>query len=210
MKASASGSDAGHVVSIFRYPVKSMMGEEVAETQVTERGVVGDRGFALVDLQTGRVASAKNPRQWPNLFEFAASYLDTPTVSGKPARVRIALPDGASVTTDEEDVDSRLSAAVGRGVRLAGDSVPGATAEGYWPDHDWLADRDRGVRVYPPGRHLFRRGDDPPGDHGNARSSFVTDAGQPLRAPSVPPEFCDRGRRGLRGVPRESNGSAER
>ena len=52
----------GTVAGLWRYPVKSMMGEELNATEVTERGVVGDRHYAVVDPSTGKVAGAKNPR----------------------------------------------------------------------------------------------------------------------------------------------------
>src|SRR5213076_1135583 len=60
----------GSVVGLWRYPVKSMMGEELNAAEVTERGMVGDRQFAVVDASTGKVAGAKNPRKWGNFFDF--------------------------------------------------------------------------------------------------------------------------------------------
>src|SRR5712691_9174271 len=53
--------EGGSVVGLWRYPVKSMMGEELNAAEVTERGLVGDRHFALVDGSTGKIAGAKNP-----------------------------------------------------------------------------------------------------------------------------------------------------
>jgi uncharacterized protein len=137
-------SSAGRVVAIWRYPVKSMMGEELNATLVTERGLLGDRALALVDVETGKVASAKNPRRWPNLFDFRAAYIEPPVDAGSSPLppVRITLPDGVTLTTDEKDVEARLSAGVGRPVRLASGDLAGATAEGYVPDVDWLAQRD--------------------------------------------------------------------
>jgi hypothetical protein len=38
--------EAGSVVGLWRYPVKSMMGEELNAAEVTDRGLVGDRQFA--------------------------------------------------------------------------------------------------------------------------------------------------------------------
>lgn len=132
----------GRVVAIMRYPVKSMMGEELNASVVTERGLLGDRAFALIDVETGRVASAKNPRRWPSLFDFRASYVESP-VDGRPLPpVRITLPDGEALITSQADIEARLSTAVGRPVRLARQAAAGATAEGYWPDHDWLPQRD--------------------------------------------------------------------
>ena len=140
--ATSQQSSAGRIVSIWRYPVKSMLGEELNAAEVTEQCLLGDRAYALVDEETGKVASAKNPRRWPNLFDFRASYIDSPRASGSLPAVRITMPDGESVNTDQANIDSRLSASVGRTVRLARSAVKGATAEGYWPDHEWLAQRD--------------------------------------------------------------------
>jgi uncharacterized protein len=51
----AGQTRAGSVVALWRYPVKSMMGEELNSSQVTERGLLGDRQFAVVDRATGKV-----------------------------------------------------------------------------------------------------------------------------------------------------------
>ncbi len=47
-------SNVGTIASLWRYPVKSMMGEEPNASLVTERGLLGDRAFALVDRETAR------------------------------------------------------------------------------------------------------------------------------------------------------------
>jgi uncharacterized protein YcbX len=119
-----------------------MMGEELNSTAVTQLGLLGDRAYALVDAETGKVASAKNPRRWPNLFDFRAAYVDAPTAGPAPSPVRITFPDGTLATSDEPDVEARISSSVGRRVRLARSAPDGAAAEGYWPDHDFLAQRD--------------------------------------------------------------------
>ena len=63
----ATKTEVGSVVSLWQYPVKSMLGEELNATEVTERGLLGDRAYALVDSADGKVATAKNPRKWPAL-----------------------------------------------------------------------------------------------------------------------------------------------
>ena len=63
MNQAQTATATGTVVSIWRYPVKSMLGEEINSSYVTERGLVGDRSYALIDQETGKVASAKNPRK---------------------------------------------------------------------------------------------------------------------------------------------------
>jgi uncharacterized protein YcbX len=135
-------SVVGKVVEIWRYPVKSMMGEELNATEVSERGLLGDRAYALIDTDTGKVASAKNPRLWPNLFDCRASYVEPPRDARSLPPVRITLPNGECLTTDQADVEPKLSASVGRTVRIAQSSDEEVTSEGYWPDHDWLAQRD--------------------------------------------------------------------
>src|SRR5215471_9123626 len=140
--AMSHGPEVGRVVGIWRYPVKSMMGEELNATAVTDRGLLGDRAFALVDVQTGKVASAKNPRRWPTLFDFRAVFVEAPGGNRPLPPVRITLPEGDTLTTDHADAEPRLTAGLGRPVQLVSKAGEGASAEGYWPDHDWLAQRD--------------------------------------------------------------------
>src|SRR5213593_3168545 len=108
----------GSVVSLWPYPVKSMMGEELNASAVMERGLLGDRAYALVDSADGKVASAKNPRKWPQLFDFRAAFIDTPRTGGKLPPVRITLPDGTLVTSEQRDVNQILSRALHRDVSL--------------------------------------------------------------------------------------------
>lgn len=61
----------GRVSSILRYPVKSMLGEELESVAFDQRGVVGDRQYALIDDETGKVVSVKRPRWWGRMFELA-------------------------------------------------------------------------------------------------------------------------------------------
>jgi uncharacterized protein YcbX len=66
--SSAALTELGTVVSLWRYPVKSMLGEKLQIAQVMDHGLLGDRAYALIDATDGKVATAKNPRKWPNLF----------------------------------------------------------------------------------------------------------------------------------------------
>src|SRR5438128_7982913 len=94
-------TEVGSVVSLWQYPVKSMMGEELNASEVTERGLLGDRAYGVVDGADGRVASAKNPRKWPTLFAFRASFLDAPQRGAKVPPIQITLPDGTLATSQE-------------------------------------------------------------------------------------------------------------
>src|SRR5947208_7618142 len=96
--------EAGSVVGLWRYPVKSMMGEELNAAEVTDRGLVGDRQFAVVDASTGKVAGAKNPRKWGNFFDFRADYVEPPQRGSKLPAVRLTLPDGTGVTRQPQEL----------------------------------------------------------------------------------------------------------
>jgi uncharacterized protein YcbX len=132
----------GSVASLWRYPVKSMLGEELSAAQVTDRGICGDRAYALIDPESGRVVSAKNPRQWGNLFSFRAAFVEGSQPSASLPAARITMPDGASFSSDEPDIDARLSALLGKPVRLTSSVPAAARAQGYWPDYNWLSDPD--------------------------------------------------------------------
>ena len=128
----------GTAVSLWRYPVKSMMGEELNSAEVTERGLFGDRVFAVVDRATGKVASAKEPRKWARLFEMRAAFVKPPS-DGEIPLVRITLPDGEIVSSTQEDLDERLSELFGREVSFAATAPEQPSLEEYWPDIEGLA-----------------------------------------------------------------------
>src|SRR5919197_1230900 len=106
------------VTAIWRYPLKSMIGEELDASGVTEQGLLGDRAYALVDADTGKVASAKNPKRWPNLFQCHAAFTEPPDLARELPPVRITLPDGATITSDDPAIDDAMSDMVGHRVAL--------------------------------------------------------------------------------------------
>jgi MOSC domain-containing protein len=113
----------GKVRALARYPVKSMLGEQLDEVFVTERGVVGDRAYALRELVTRHIASAK---KFPKLFEFRSSY-DSQPAPGRVAPVTIELPGGRKIHAEDNDASEAISAALGRKMIL--ESSSGAHAE---------------------------------------------------------------------------------
>ena len=124
-----SGAALGTVTKLWRYPVKSMGGELLTEAAVGTRGLAGDRGWAIVDSDTGKVASAKRPKLWGPLLEFSARYASEPDPDGPAAAVTITTPSGAEVSSDDPDRDARLSEAVGRAVTLVAVVPEGAAYE---------------------------------------------------------------------------------
>ena len=143
------------MVSIWRYPVKSMMGEELNASDVTERGLLGDRAYALMDQVTGKVLSAKNPRKWGKLFDFRASLAEPPVRSAKIPQVRIDLPDGDVVTSGQPNADSLLSQALGAQVRLTTPFLEKPSYEEYWPDMEGLSNRDKVTEEVMPPQTFF-------------------------------------------------------
>jgi hypothetical protein len=122
-----------------------MMGEELNSSEVTDRGLLGDRQFAVVDRATGKVGGAKNPRKWATSLTFGAAYAEPPKLGARISPVRITLPDGEVVSNDRADLEQILSCAFGRDIAFAEARAEGMTsgvAEEYWPDMAGLEHRD--------------------------------------------------------------------
>src|SRR3954447_5911091 len=103
----------------MRYPVKSVVGEDLTAVEVDQRGLAGDRLWAVRDAD-GKLGSGKSFSRFTKmdgLLSLSASY-DGPTPV-------LAFPDGTSVRSDDPAVHELLSRHVGRAVRLAReDDVP--------------------------------------------------------------------------------------
>ena len=143
--------------AVYRYPVKSMLGAELDTTVVGARGVIGDRAYALVDRETGKIASAKNPRRWGVLFRCRADFVAEPQPGVDPPPVRITLPDGTEVESDDPQADDVMTRAFGRSVRLESQPADGAVYESYTPALEGIPDagddtvRDSPVGIVAPG-----------------------------------------------------------
>jgi len=117
------------ISSLWRYPVKSMAGEEVEAVDVTAAGLTGDRAYALVDTANGKVGSAKSVRKFGGLLKSQARFV-TPPATGAPAPpVRITLVDGAVCRSDQPDLDAVLAAAFGPQVSLVSAAPSGLMLE---------------------------------------------------------------------------------
>jgi uncharacterized protein len=131
----------GWVTALWRYPVKSMLGEELEQAEVTLTGIVGDRAYALIDVSTGNVVSAKNPRKWQQLLQFHSAFSEARTGAPIPS-LRITLPDGAVLSSEQSDISLLLSRLLGRDVELVKRPPKAAKFEEYSPDMEGLAHRD--------------------------------------------------------------------
>lgn len=106
--------EIGRIAALWRYPVKSMLGEQVAAMEITTRGAAGDRAWALREIATRQIASAK---KFPRLFDFRAAYDEEPSAARLP-RVTIRLPNGDFVHAGDPDASGAIAAALGRKVQL--------------------------------------------------------------------------------------------
>jgi uncharacterized protein len=120
---------------LWRYPVKSMLGQQLKSVVAEEGGVRGDRRFALVDGVTGKVASAKQPRLWRALLQARAEDMD--------GEVQVVLPDGRAVATTDPQVHDLMTSMLGRPVRLSATPVDQADIDRADPDEVL----DRGVEA---------------------------------------------------------------
>lgn len=109
----------GKVSALRRYPVKSMLGEQCDALSISPLGVAGDRRYAYIDEETGRVATAKNPRLWRLLLQCSSAT--------EADGVVVTLPDGRTVPVAESA--GPVSELVGRTVHLADERSAGAVVE---------------------------------------------------------------------------------
>jgi len=146
----------GTVAALRRYPVKSMLGEDVDAGDVSFTGLAGDRQLAVVSRATGKIASAKFPRLWRDLLTLSAAAADAPAVD---SAVRITLPEGKTVWSSDADVDAVLSGLLDQPVTLTATPVPGAALDRAVPE---AVLRD-GVDAQVPAELMEIGGGGPPG-----------------------------------------------
>lgn len=117
----------GTLTGIHRFPVKSMLGESVEEVELVADGMVGDRTWALRDIETGKLASAKRPRPWGALLECRAT--------GTGDDVEITLPGDETFHVHDAGLPVALEALLGRTVALEESVRPQqGTYDSEWPE----------------------------------------------------------------------------
>ncbi|MBW8816418.1 MAG: MOSC N-terminal beta barrel domain-containing protein [Caulobacterales bacterium] len=102
------------VGEIWRYPVKSMRGEQLPQATLTSAGIPLDRGWAVRDEKTQTIRGAKH---MPKLMLCSARYLPD-TCAGLVPHVEIALPDGTALSSETPQAAEALSDFLGRTVTL--------------------------------------------------------------------------------------------
>jgi hypothetical protein len=95
------------LAEIWRYPVKSMLGEQVDEAAVGPDGIRGDRQWAVVDVASGVSLSAK---RYAALLHCRAWTRD--------GQVMVGLPDGRAYPAGCDVVARELTELLGRQVTM--------------------------------------------------------------------------------------------
>ena len=125
----------GSVTTLLRYPVKSMQGETLGSTIITQKGLLGDRSFALINTKTNKIVSAKNPRKYANIFDFSAKFLEEPSTSKIP-EVQITLPNKTTVSSSHKNINETVSSALNADVKLSTTVPQKVQLEEYVADID--------------------------------------------------------------------------
>ncbi|MGC1210481.1 MAG: MOSC N-terminal beta barrel domain-containing protein [Micromonospora sp.] len=100
------------LIEIRRYPIKSVLGEQLATVEVEQRGLVGDRLWAVRDAD-GKLGSGKNTRRFrrmPGLFRLRGRF-------GDPVPI-VELPDGRRFGADEPAGHDAVSSLLDRRVTI--------------------------------------------------------------------------------------------
>jgi uncharacterized protein YcbX len=97
----------GRVVALWRYPVKSMLGERLDRAWLGPEGIEGDRAWAVRDAETGRVLSAKK-----------VSRLLTARSRTAGREVHIELPTGEALEAGDPATGRAIAAWLGRDFAL--------------------------------------------------------------------------------------------
>ena len=136
-----------HIAQLWRYPVKSLLGERVLSVRVVDDGIEGDRIWGIQDCRDGRILTA---RREPRLL-FASSRL---AASDFPV---ITIPNGQELGGTGPGTDAALSAWLGKPVTLVSASGSDAASAEYFADAtddtsqaiEWTMPKGRFVDAFP-------------------------------------------------------------
>jgi uncharacterized protein YcbX len=147
LRQASSAIASLHIAQLWRYPVKSLLGERLPTLRLVDDGVEGDRMWGIQDRRDGRILTA---RREPRLL-FASSRLaagDLPVIT---------LPNGQEMTGTGPATDAALSAWLGKPVTLVAASESDAARAEFFVDAtddasqaiEWTMPKGRFVDAYP-------------------------------------------------------------
>jgi uncharacterized protein len=107
-------SGVAKVAGLYRYPVQSVPGEELATATFGPKGIPGDRGFVIADLELGVVAHvSRAKKQYRGMFHWHARYLAEPQVGADLPLVELDFRDGTVMRSDDQGLDKAISDRLG-------------------------------------------------------------------------------------------------
>lgn len=130
----------GKVDQLWRYPVKSMAGEKIDSSKITNAGLLGDRYYAMKNIETNKILSAKNFRKYPDIFYFKSEYLNEPTKDS--FEVAIIFPNKEKYLSTNNDTDKALSSFFNENIKLTKKIPDEISLKEYWPDDVKQRERD--------------------------------------------------------------------
>ena len=171
----------GTIAEIWRHPVKSMAGEQLENCSVGSLGIPGDRGWALRDEVTTEITNGK---RIPLLMQCAARYQAEPS-NGSIPKVEITFPDGSRITSDDSNVNSRLTEELGKQVTLW--PLQPATAKAHYRRSSPAARVIAPLTKIPGFRSLLPQLTKLPGLNDQLRDVFSREPNEPIPDISVLP-----------------------
>ena len=132
------------VAQLYRFPLKSMLGERLDTVEVTSDGLAGDRAFAVTD-GTGRIGSVKHPRKWVPLLHCRAR-------TTGPGAATVTLPDGGTYDARDPELADQLSKLLDRRVSVLDTPPDGLVLEragqGSRPVTAWPVTTSNGTEAW--------------------------------------------------------------
>lgn len=123
----------GSVEALWRYPAKSMVGRGLKDSEVTTLSLLGDRAYALLDVNSGKTASVKNPKEWTKLLNFRAEFINPPHRHESIPPVNSILIDRNSITNETSDANNILSTSLEQTIKILSSAPETANPDQYQP-----------------------------------------------------------------------------
>ncbi|GAA0375151.1 MOSC domain-containing protein [Bacillus horti] len=106
------GQEVGKVQRLWRYPVKSLLGEQCSQMRIDKRGAWGDRLYTVRD-ENAKFGSGKTTRLFTKidgLFKLSSYYREEQPI--------VVFPDGTELAAPSVELDGRLSLELGKQVTV--------------------------------------------------------------------------------------------
>ncbi len=111
----------GSVARLFRYPVKSMCGEELTQTPIGLQGLPGDRRYAFVQAESHSAFPWLTARQVAEMLRYRPRFEGGFDGEGREPALFVELPDGRRLRVDDANLQQELEQKLGKPLFLLRD-----------------------------------------------------------------------------------------